>query len=540
MPDLSLRKTAAFLFLAVLFIWLPRLSFMGGRSVYHLDEALYASVADVVHDGGMLYRDVMEMKPPVHFYFLALVFRLFGKGNLTALHAALAFVITLTAFLLYGLMAAVRNRRAGVLAALIFSVASFNQDPLPAFSFQIEWLQIVFSCAAVWLLIAARRKGNWGLTFASGLSFGLAFMTKQTAVFDAAPALALLLFGLLDPSRSKGSVFKSVLYLLAGMLAVIAGFSIYFYSAGAWEGYSYAVWKFVSIYLSGIPPYLGISQTVRVTFFYSGLVLNAFILLYPAAAVLIYYFFIKRFSGQKAEIYFLGLWAISTLAAAFSEGLSNIYYFIPVLPPFCLLAAGGFEAALKKFESSEKRGVFRKLPAFTLLFVLIAFFYPVQALLTPGSGRRFRWWSVPWVVYPKQHRNLRLSVDERNFKELITYLDAHTRPTDRLFVWSVWGEPLKPEIYVLAKRDPATRFVNCIFLTGLPPHDKYDISAYPAWKHWKDDMDKHAPKFVIDTSRTGPHPDFYPVFRQYLKEHYRPLNWPRKGFPYRLYRRTGS
>ena len=47
------------------------------------DMDYYTIVANKVLHGGRLYRDVLDTKPPLIFLHYALVFRMFGAGNIT-------------------------------------------------------------------------------------------------------------------------------------------------------------------------------------------------------------------------------------------------------------------------------------------------------------------------------------------------------------------------------------------------------------------------------------------------------------------------
>src|ERR1700680_4113023 len=52
------------------------------------DEGAYSIVANEMVDGGQLYVDVVERKPPLLFWTYAAIFKVAGKSNWIALHCA--------------------------------------------------------------------------------------------------------------------------------------------------------------------------------------------------------------------------------------------------------------------------------------------------------------------------------------------------------------------------------------------------------------------------------------------------------------------
>lgn len=533
----SSRTTLFFLGAVLIFIWLPRLQFMSGRTYYNEDEALYATVGGIVHDGGVPYGDVMEQKPPVHFYFMALVFDLFGKGNMKAVHVTLAALITLIALILYAILALVKNKRAGIFAALIFSIASFNQDPKVSLSLQIEWPMVFFTSLAVLSFFIARRRGysRKGM-FLSGILFGLAIMTKQSSLFDLAALSLFCLSTAAFAGFDRRLPLRSLGYLLTGALAVIGSLSAYFAFKGLWNDYLYAAWLFNLRYVSHLPLELTVPSTALMTATSGALARNALIVFFPAVLFLIYSLFVRTLSELSADTYFFGLWAALGLAAVFAQRWQSHTYFIAVLPPFCLLGGLFFEEMLEKFEAGRK-GMLRKIPAFALLFAAVAFVYPAAVLMKSGRVKNFQWQAFPWLAYPPDFKNARLVTDSREFKELITYIDAHSRPNDRLFVWHAWGESLRSEIYVFSRRDPATRYVNCIFLTGMHPHYYKSIPS-GALRNLMADLRKNRPAIIVDAALRDVHPEQYPEVAQYLSEHYRLVSWPsRSHILFRVFRR---
>jgi len=58
--------------------------------VWNVDEAIHASVARTLLDGGVLYRDAVDQRTPLTYYVFAAIFAVAGPNNLWAVHAVLA------------------------------------------------------------------------------------------------------------------------------------------------------------------------------------------------------------------------------------------------------------------------------------------------------------------------------------------------------------------------------------------------------------------------------------------------------------------
>ena len=69
-------------------------------SIYNIDEAYYATIANDMLDGGVVYRTAVDTKPPGMYYIYAGVFRMAGRNNLFAVHLLAIFVVVATALVL--------------------------------------------------------------------------------------------------------------------------------------------------------------------------------------------------------------------------------------------------------------------------------------------------------------------------------------------------------------------------------------------------------------------------------------------------------
>ena len=86
------------------------------------DEVNYSVVARQLMDGGLMYVDVVERRPPATFWVYEGVFRLFGRENWFALHAVATVWVLLTMLALYVPASRMFGPRAGAATALLYGV----------------------------------------------------------------------------------------------------------------------------------------------------------------------------------------------------------------------------------------------------------------------------------------------------------------------------------------------------------------------------------------------------------------------------------
>ena len=107
--------------------------------IWNVDESIHAAVADVILDGGVIYRDAIDQRTPLSYYVFAAVFSVAGN-SLFAVRVVIAAMIGLTALLLG---AAVRRRHDGLTALLAMvaygAMSSQVLYPADTFAANTEW-----------------------------------------------------------------------------------------------------------------------------------------------------------------------------------------------------------------------------------------------------------------------------------------------------------------------------------------------------------------------------------------------------------------
>ncbi len=435
--------TLVFLALAAWTLWLrwPGLE----HRVWNLDEAIHSAVADRLLDGGVLYRDAIDQRTPLSYYVVAAVYAVAGRNNIFALHFFTALLIAATAFLLWRFARCWRHGSAGAWAAALFatlsSTALYAGD---AFAFNTEWLVAFFTSAAALLFLCASERGEHRWFVGAGAALGLAFLSKQPALLDAAaPVMALAYLAWRRPEQRR-ALPAQLASLAAGWLAPVALVALYLALRGALADAIYYAWTYnISIYGPEISTG---ARLASVTTFWSVLADGAPAVLgwLLVAAALAAFRLVQRDStpGETRDnpfVAYVVAWSATGLAGAISGGRGFEHYLIQALPPFCLLAGWLLGRTVALARSAHCRLVARVVAGLALACTVFDLVEPIPAT---------------------RARTLPPDVSAR-----AAALIGRVTPRDeKIFVWGY-----HPEFYLFSGRSPASRFVYASFLTGMVP-----------------------------------------------------------------------
>jgi 4-amino-4-deoxy-L-arabinose transferase-like glycosyltransferase len=423
------------------------------------DEVNYALVAQELLAGGDLYVDAVERRPPLTFWVYAAVFRLFGGGNWLALHAAGVVWVLLTMVALHAIAARLFGRRAGIVAALLYSVfqpwwywgdLAFNGEVL-----------MNLPIAAAYAL-ALRREPGAGRALAAGALLAAALLLKQPAAIAILPLAWYL-------SAVQRRQWIAVSWLGAGVLLVIAPLALWLASEGRLDEAVY--WSV----LDHDVPHVFWDRAAERTLAFAIvclpiIVASGWALRRPGI-----------WDGRSPErIALLALAAVSAVGTA-ASGRFFPHYYIGILLPLVLLAAPGVQSMWRAATRGHR-------PALAGCIWLLA---SGVAGLAAQSARGA---SLPRDT------------------EAGRFVRQHAASGDRLFVWG-----RDPRIYLDSRRRPAARYIDTFALTGrifgpeLPGVDTQGRVVPEAWAQLRDDFVEHPPRFIVDTQTGAAAP--YPVSR---------------------------
>lgn len=475
------------------------------ETFWNIDEAVSACVANTILQGGVPYRDSIDHRGPGTYYIYALVFGLFGKNNMDAVHVALALVVTGIAGLLWWISFRFVNRRVGLFTVSIFGLLSFvpfhTYDMLAA---NTEWFQTAFTVSGVVLLLVGLTDRRDGFLFLSGICYGLGYLCKQPALFDFAGAIGYLVLAAILGRSSSRVVAQRVAFLVAGFLAINGTVIAYFAMRSALSDFIFCFWTYnTKYYLPAVPVKERIEAYERIV-----------IALLPTFPVYIFLFIIGtaqqsyRFlcnpcerSGEDYQFLFV-CWALSSWIGTLLSGRDFGHYFIQVLPGVAIVSALALDNAvdwtrafLRRLQADGERlrRHARYLWARVVLIVLLV------GLVAPAGNAVWRFVGL----FDREKPLLTLSVvPGRSEDELVAAIRELALPHTPIFIWGWYTE-----LYVLTDRDPASQYTTANLLTGMIPWQNLDpetdtsFAIIPgARETLMRQLSKRRPTVIIDTS----------------------------------------
>ncbi len=483
------------------------------RTLLSSDEAAYATMAESMQRGAVLYRDTVDHKPPAIFDVYLASFRVLGPYDTQLAHLLVVLAVLLTAFAISRAAGRLwRDARAGWVTALLFVVFSTTMPDFDALAANCElFLLAAQAVAFAWLAGGLARGGGqrWRTLFGVGVLTGVAVVFKYQGATFLAVVGGVLALEVLSRRRTVVSALAGLALTLAGCLIVPA-----IYVVRAWlNGGLAEMWfwfRFNFTYIDAGPRGL---EALRL-----GLVRTALI---ATAAILPYVFGLtgiwrmvrdwrrrglagaSRPGPELAARTLAVVWLAVSIIALVPGRRFFGHYFHLVLPALCLLAAG----PLLSF-----RDRFRRLrPVLVLLVVVPA--------------------AVALAVSTVLHGAVMDRLDAKPpYAEVAARLRQVSGPDDSVFLW---GHSV--EVYVLARRTTGTRFLFCDYLTGTSPGTRSQSGladpapnvVQPAWDMLFDDLDRRQPRFLVDVAPAAWNGyDRFPLSRYprldaYVRAHYR-------------------
>lgn len=491
------------LFLSIVFSVGLRLIFLH-VTFFSVDEAVSAVAGNTILEGGLPYRDAIDHRGPLTYYAYALIFQIFGKGNMTGVHFLYAWLIGFQTLLVWDIGRKIYTEAAGNWAALCFAIFAWSNPFHEMWAAHTEWLLILFSLLGVnvWLGWEVREegaensgKGKWRL-FVAGVLLGICLLSKQVGVLDmmAVTGFAILVRGII--LRRWRQVLLETMFLLLGWVIPLLLTFGYFFSCNALEDFIFYVWEYNTLFY--LPELTWASRLeawgkLFAAFFWNkfllaGLLVAGFVLLWQKG---------KEIRDSHKErtswiMFFPYIWLLATLAEAMAGGRAFQHYLIPALPAMSLIGGAMIDrwrARIREGTASPK--VFAMVMILGLSFPLISTFI--------------------------QHREI-ISSDESitEFEEVSSWIEIHITEKEQIFVWG-----FAPEIYLLSHRKPATRYSFCNVLTGHLPaaNEEKPVTDYAivpgVWDTLMSELDRNCPAYIVDTQ-----PGAYRAYEKYPIDKY--------------------
>lgn len=281
---------------------------------WYMDEGIFASVAHAWGQGEALYTGAWDNKPPG-------IFAVYRLGWLTGLEMTAVRLLDLGAMLatialVYVMAVRTTGRTGGVVAAAVAGIL-LGLPTIEAHIANTESFFIPFTALGMYLVlrgIETERREAWLL--AAGLTFGLACLFKQVAVFDIAAAGAFLLLVF----RSSG--LRPGVFLASGVAAVVLVVVVLFGLFGSIGDLWFATVESLTGYRqdstdSGFERYL--------------------VALVPMLIAVPYVVWLRPWQTRSPEALPV-LWLAFTALAVSASGRSYPHYLLHMTPPFAVVA----------------------------------------------------------------------------------------------------------------------------------------------------------------------------------------------------------
>jgi hypothetical protein len=433
-----------------------------------LDEAAALVGSWTLLDGGTLYVDFVDNRPPLLYGLYAFGQLLLGRGMVAVRLLTAGLVLPLTAF---AASAFFRHDRRGLVAGALYLVygAAFLAHDMHSVSAEV--LMLLPLGWAVALLPGEEEARRPGRIVGAGLLAGLAVLVRQHAALWL-PALAL---AVALAHRSVGRRVARLLLFLAGVAIPLAGCAVAFASVGAARELVYwTITHNLGYAANPIPLAEALERAVSY--------------LLPFLVVTVPLWWAARrswplFESRHQRVLGVSLLALS-VPAAFVGFRFFPHYFVPLYLPLALAAAPWTAGALTRPLSRAAR------VALAWPLVALVGFTVVNLLLYRGPARVYRETSP---VFERVASRLR---------------EDPCFAGGSLFVWGY-----APQLYAEAGLPPASRFVvPQASLTGYVPGNRasrsgeVDTRALIREEHWDllmTDLERSPPTFVLDTTPAG-------------------------------------
>lgn len=477
------------------------------------DQVLYALGARTILDGGQLYRDLWEIKPPLVFLIYAVPFAIAGE-HMEAIRVLdlVNTAVAMAAVFLLGRR--FFGERAGILGAAFygFTYLTWNTPSLgEAEGFMAAPLALAF---LLYRPEDGREDAGWRAA-AAGLLLGIVVALKATALLFVfgLPAAELLLRDRARWSR-EGALMRLAL-AAGGFLIVQAALALYLAGAGVLDDFLDIQRHYTAPYnrYRFAPEESHLRFLARTT--WDWITFKSFLVV-PAGVAVYFALFRPR---HTPGVYLIALLSLLGVVGIWWQGKMFDYHWLMVVPLLALLAGYTVDQLLELFGTLPRPRA-RIAAALLAAGILVLASNPI---LDTYDGYRVLVHYADGSMSRRQVEEDYLPLLSVNH-ELVDYVKANGAPGDQLFIWGLW-----PVAYWWLDEPLVDRFVANHGLRATWSPDSWRRELI-------EDLEANPPRFfavaygdnqpwLVGTSQTSDQhlEQSFPELRAFLRESYVPV-----------------
>jgi len=450
------------------------------QPVLDIDECAFTEFANKILDGSIPYVDIVDNKPPLTYYFFALVFIFFGKNNLIAVHAVTTLIVIGTALLVFRTGTYLRDERSGIVAAVIFTALAHTYEPKYISTSGEILINLPLVISACLYLRCEMKRTHIPLLIVSGISLGIATLINYKAGILAGAFIlqsaAVILF------RKPRAIMKEFFRLSiigSATLAPIIIIILLFDRQGNLDAFLNWGFFYNFRYIQTGSQTMPLLKPFARTGYFIFCSLPAWILaiVHLKRKGIDYARKISREDTASLHLLFLIIWLILSFYTATLGGRTYGHYFIQIIVPLALLSGYAY---------SDITFTERWRNTFWGFFVILTIiFFATRIDITR---------TYQLINYPNWQA-------DENYRLVGKYLKDHTPEESMIYAWG-YATP----IYYYSDRRCGARFLISDYISGRvfgTPNDSRIIKSElnrAAWKDFMSDLHSHQPVYFIDTS----------------------------------------
>jgi len=300
------------------------------------DEGFFASVAQLMLDGGIPYRDAFDNKPPLIFGWYSLSFLFFGE-SVWAPRLMVSLLLSATTLLVYIQGRLMFSQSAAFIAAAAFAVstgfAAFETNA------NVEYFLLLPMMGGLVSFTMGQRTGRLPWFALAGFASGIAVLTKTTAVFSIALFAGILVWPLvrgLGGGAWRGlQSWRPVLMFAGGLGAAGLLVTTPFIVSLTFDDMFEALVWYSGDYVGDVPLTTKLWLMARAPFF--------FLLVTGAWSLVAFIGATKLVRARHPMALLVVAWVASSVVGVVVAGRFYPHYYVMLLPGLALLVPTGLD-----------------------------------------------------------------------------------------------------------------------------------------------------------------------------------------------------